>query len=457
MKRVLALVLALALAACAAPQPVSRIAQLPVTLPPVKAFAQGPAPVTARSNTSIARDFLRLSFQLESGRALPILSRFETPVTVRLVGRQGPGSASRDLDLLLARLRSEAGIRISRVGREDAASISVELIERSALQRAVPSAACFVAPNVTSWREFLDRRNRAEMDWTALTERRIMAVFIPADISSQEIRDCLHEEIAQALGPVNDLYDLRDSVFNDDNFNAVLTGFDMMVLRATYDPALHSGMDRLAVAGRLPGILARIHPAGETAPTEIVANPAPDAWSADIETALGATARSRGRVDAAARAVAIARTFGNRDNRLGFSLYAFGRLVLPTDQVAALRALTEARAIFRADPRTAIHAAHVDAQLAAHALATGRTDIALSLTAAAMPVARAGQNAGLLASLELIRAASLSASGQKAEADKLRLDALGWARYAYVSDAEIRKLVADIDALAPPGRDGAKS
>ena len=50
-----------------------------------------------------------------------------------------------------------------------------------------------------------------------------MAVFLPGDVSPQEIRDCLHEELAQALGPVNDLYRLTDSVFNDDNFNTVLT------------------------------------------------------------------------------------------------------------------------------------------------------------------------------------------------------------------------------------------
>ncbi len=45
------------------------------------------------------------------------------------------------------------------------------------------------------------------------------------------MRDCLHEELAQALGPLNDLYRLSNSVFNDDNFHSVLTGFDMEMLR----------------------------------------------------------------------------------------------------------------------------------------------------------------------------------------------------------------------------------
>jgi hypothetical protein len=65
-----------------------------------------------------------------------------------------------------------------------------------------------------------------------------VAVFIPSDVSPQEVRDCLHEEVAQALGPLNDLYRLPDSVFNDDNFHAVLTGFDMLILRTYYDAEL---------------------------------------------------------------------------------------------------------------------------------------------------------------------------------------------------------------------------
>ncbi len=82
-----------------------------------------------------------------------------------------------------------------------------------------------------------------------------MAIFLPGDVSPQETRDCLHEEMAQALGPLNDLYRLGDSVFNDDNFHTVLTGFDMLVLRTYYAPDLRSGMT--ARAGRGP---AAAHP-----------------------------------------------------------------------------------------------------------------------------------------------------------------------------------------------------
>ena len=57
--------------------------------------------------------------------------------------------------------------------------------------------------------------------------RKRVAIFIPVDISFQDVRDCLHEELAQALGPLNDLYRVSDSVYNDDNFHIILTSYDM--------------------------------------------------------------------------------------------------------------------------------------------------------------------------------------------------------------------------------------
>jgi hypothetical protein len=50
-----------------------------------------PRPINfAISNSDLARDFIDLSFMLESGRALPVLTRFEGPVTVRVTGNPPP-------------------------------------------------------------------------------------------------------------------------------------------------------------------------------------------------------------------------------------------------------------------------------------------------------------------------------------------------------------------------------
>ncbi len=85
-----------------------------LTLPAMKTPAGRAAPAPGRSNGSIAADFLDLSFALENGRQLPVLTRFETPVTIRLTGMTPGAVTERDLDSLLARLRAEAGIDIRR-------------------------------------------------------------------------------------------------------------------------------------------------------------------------------------------------------------------------------------------------------------------------------------------------------------------------------------------------------
>lgn len=52
-----------------------------------------------RSNRSIARDILQLTFFLENGKSLDTLTRFEGPISVRVLG-DAPNSMHRDLNAL---------------------------------------------------------------------------------------------------------------------------------------------------------------------------------------------------------------------------------------------------------------------------------------------------------------------------------------------------------------------
>lgn len=439
--------LMLSLAACSAPEPeAQRRASSTENLPAMKLFS---APVVRRStetNPDLARDFMELSFAMESGRAVPVLTRFEGPVTVALTG-QVPPSVGPDLDKLLARLRIEAGINISRAGASGA-NITVEFLGRAALQAVVPNAACFVVPNVGSWSEFRRSRNARRVDWTSLSSRERVAVFVPNDTSPQEMRDCLHEEIAQALGPLNDLYRLPDSVFNDDNFNTVLTGFDMLMLRLTYAPDLHSGMSSGQVAAVLPQMLARINPAGHGA-SRMVPGPTPRDWVETLETALGGKGGHAQRLQAAQRAVALARTEGWRDSRMAFSLFVLGRLSVSQDGAGAEQAFAEARRLYQAIPGSAVHLAHVDMQLAATALKDGRAEQALALVnESLMPVA-GSENAALLATLLMLKSEALGQLNRASEARAVRLDSLGWARYGFGPEAEVRARMSEIASLAP--------
>ncbi len=425
-------------------------------LPAMKVFASTvPAP-TVKSRAELAADFLDLTFLMESGRSLPIFTRFEGPIRVAVAGAQTPPSLMRDLGLLLGRMRTEAGLDIAAASSPASANLIVETLPRRQLQRYVPQAACFVVPNVTSWSEFVRNRRSSLVDWTGLQTRTRAAVFIPNDVSPQEVRDCLHEEIAQAVGPLNDLYRLPDSIFNDDNFHMVLTQFDMLMLRIAYAPELQSGMSRAQVAERLPGVLARVagnRPVGTRGPYSQLA---PRAWVDAIETALGPGARPAARVAAAQRAVGIAKASNLGPLREGFSYYALGRLSLGQKPELALPAFVTAGQAFQTIPGADIQRAQIGVQLSAFALSTGNGAAALRLIDQSLPAATAAQNASLMATLLMMRAEALTLEGRALEAQAVRLDSLGWARYGFGDAGEIRARLVEIAAVTPERRGSAR-
>ncbi len=414
-------------------------------LPAIKVFSLPQPEAPTRSNADIARDFMDLSMRLESGRDLPVLSRFEGPISVAVTGAP-PATLQSDLARLLHRLRSEAGIDITQTtGR---ANITIQAVTRAEISKALPQAACFVVPNISSLDEYHAARRSHVTAWSGLQTRRKVAIFVPSDSSPQEVRDCLHEELSQALGPLNDLYRLPDSVFNDDNVHTVLTGFDMLILRTFYAPELQSGMTRGQVAARVPGLLARLNPAGERVASRPLP-PTPRAWVRAMQTALGPGASNAQRRVAAEKALRIAEAADLNDHRRAFSQYAIGRIVQRSDPALAQIHFNAANAYYRRAPVTSLHRAHVAAQLAAFAITQGRGNDALGLLVPQIAVAERHENAALLAQLMMMRAEALELSGRAFEARQVRMDSSGWARYGYGADWAVRAKLREMSSLNP--------
>ncbi|MEP0467382.1 MAG: DUF2927 domain-containing protein [Roseobacter sp.] len=59
---------------------------------------------------------------------------------------------------------------------------------------------------------------------------------------------CIHEELAQGMGLVNDSRTARPSIFNDDDEFALLTDHDELLLKMLYDPRLKHGMSATEAA-----------------------------------------------------------------------------------------------------------------------------------------------------------------------------------------------------------------
>lgn len=449
MRRLAVLLLALAVAGCSS---VDRI-ELPdelktteVSLPITTAFgAPRPFP-PARSNTNIASDFVALHFSLESGTALPVFTRFEGPISVRLTGT--PAQTTQfDLTRLLNRLQREAGIDIRQVDAGQA-GITIEAVPQRQIQRLLPQAACFVVPNASSFEEYNRDKRKSKSSWRALRSRERLAIFIPNDVSPQEIRDCLHEELAQAIGPLNDMYSLPDSVFNDDNFHTVLTGFDMLILRATYAPELQNGMTREQVAQVIPGVMAGLNPRGANLPVQPISD-TPREWIDAVQLAVGAGPASPRQVRAIDRAMRIGREKGWTDQRRAYPHYLKARMGQFDTPEGAQREYAIALQYLRAIPGTELQRAHIAIQTSAYELSRGRGPETLPELEQAISTMTRAENASMLATLLLLKSEALKQAGRPEQARAVRLDSLGWARYGFGSELVVRSLMQDVAMRTP--------
>lgn len=401
----------------------------------------------ARSNLDLAEDFLELTFGLESGEKLERLLRYEKPIRIHLASPE-LAPYRPDLDELIERLRAEAGIDVAETRDPAAAEIRIEAVPSQQISRIFPTAACFIVPGETDWASFMRRRPRDRLRWSDQRTLERAAIFLPLDTTPQDVRDCLNEEVTQALGPANDLYRLPDSVWNDDNFHGMATAFDMLVLRTLYQPELASGMSRPAAAAVLPGVLARTNPRGRGLPPR-PRYPESQPWNVAIEAALSRDVPRSQRLAAAAQATRVAAGMRPTDHRLGVALLTLGRLELRRDPDTAARQFVAAYDLLRrrfgaGDIRTAQAGVH----LAAIAVGIGQYDTAIILADRHAPAARAGQNAVLLAGLLSIKAEALANLGRTEEAQATRIDSLAWARYGFGdTDGALAREQAQLAAL----------
>lgn len=384
----------------------------------------------ARSNAELTQDFIDLTFNLESGEELDGLLRYETPVKVYLASAS-LAPYRRDLTALLDRLRREADIDISETFTPDDANIVIEAVPAAEIARIFPTAACFIVPGEVNWKGFLRRRPDARIRWSRQETLTRSAIFLPVDTTPQDVRDCLNEEITQALGPANDLYRLPDSVWNDDNFHGMATSFDMLILRALYQPELESGMNRSEVAARMPAVLARVNPSGRGRPARARA-PEDDNWAAAMEVALSQSAPRGARKAAATDATRMAAEMQPPDHRLTVSLLTLGRLSLRDDPQAAANHFSEAyRQSTRRYGPDDLRTAQAGIHMAALALGIGEDQTALTLSERHEQSAIRAQNAILTAGFQSIRAEALARLDRPEEAQAARLDSLRWARYGF--------------------------
>ncbi len=420
-----------ALAACAAPRLPDVAAPIPPRAPAEPVLhARLPAGHTAYDNASLARLFVTLTHDTEWGGARPHLVRFEAPVAVRMEGR-GAAAHRGFLAAYLGYLRQHAGVAIG--PGEAGANMFVRLVPGADFRVLLPAASCVLVPGDRAWGAFANAPDR--MGGLAMAAaRRIEAVtiFIPEDAIPADLRRCLLEEIAQGLGPLNDLYGLGPSIFNDDFGHLWPTRLDLLMLRVLYDPALETGLGRAETERRARAALDRLNPAGRAArPLPAVTHRSEGRWRAHVAEALRTDRSAAERRRAARAALAFAEAAFPASAWHCHSLLLHAQLEKAADPERADAALAEAEGLCARvhgaeDPRLA----QIRLTRAGLALSRAAPAEALAATEGLAPVLAGHGLDEALAAHYSIRARALASLGQRAAARRAASQAAAWTAYA---------------------------
>ena len=206
------------------------------------------------TNADLARDFERIAFHMEFEEGEDLVQN-STPVTlVKWDGpvrwqRTGDGATPQDF----AAYRDYTG-RLSRLTGLDFIETDVEpdilvmiatpILRAAFVEKIDADGSGARMPLMREWaRNDLYPcvgqvgRSREGGKW------RNKATIVIKSETKGVLRDsCIHEEMAQTLGLLNDDGDSRPSIFNDDQEFALLTRHDELLLQILYDPRLKAGM-----------------------------------------------------------------------------------------------------------------------------------------------------------------------------------------------------------------------
>lgn len=393
-----------------------------------EAIGVQPVRWTARS---VARDFDRLMFQTEWGDPVALLLKWEKPVTVSLASPELLAYRG-FLDDLLGRIRQAAPQLNVSIATGPKADITLRSAPRAEMDEIATDALCFFIPYDVTWPEFkaLDARNAA--GWGEIAKLDKITVFIPAFSQPHEIRSCILEEVTQALGPGNDLGDLDDSIFNDDNAHVWPTSFDLLILRTLYSDQLRNGFGYSESIVKARNILRAEQLGRLTRNRDSIASEYADAvLIAENETDL--TLRNQ----AAQAAISLAKTQDAAPHRLGEAYKAAAFVAFEArDPAKVVDYLSKAElAHSNALAANSVHLARVRSELAINLINLEQHETGLALLRLAEPVFAANGSDWQLAHALRWRAIALSQVGKWAEASGTALEALDWARYVYGGDS----------------------
>lgn len=390
-----------------------------------------PAGHTGYDNASLARLFVSLSHDTEWGARRRHLVRYEAPISVGLEGA-GAERHFAFLDGFLGQLAGNSGVEIARAAGPR--NLHIRLVEGGRFDALLPTAFCVVGQGDVSWEAFAaDPSNygaRALLVAERITQ---MTIFIPDTAPPYLVRNCLLEEIPQALGLANDFYGLGSSIFNDDAAHLWPTKLDYLMLRLLYAPEMVTGLDRRETEARALVVLDRINPAGVGKPLlPLLRQRSLGDWPELIQNVFSRAASEREARDYAEKALIIVRANAPRSAQHCHTLITAGRVLSRPEPRRALQLFERAAQVCDAAHGVSdVRHARIALESACALLRLDRFDAVIALTEATWPVLAAHGQDERLAALYTIQSEALAAvepgSARAASVAKLAVE---WSAYA---------------------------
>jgi hypothetical protein len=239
----------------------------------------GPAgPARAESpelgNDQILRNLTNVVFGSEFvGEDSSYVRKWVGPMRVAVYG-DDDGRYSDLIDRHLDTLRQLTGLDIVRVPHSDPESNAhISFLSRSQFRSYAQAYLSKGKPgtntNLACFGVFKTNGERDIVEYYAM---------IPRSSSREEVDACIVEEVTQVLGLPNDSFDIRPSIFNDDDEYHQLTWQDRLMVEVLYDPRITPGMghDEFVTVAR--GVIDQLHPQdGSPVVAAPVAPPQPQA------------------------------------------------------------------------------------------------------------------------------------------------------------------------------------
>lgn len=229
------------------------------------------------SNSVLAENFERIAFNREYrrendqlvARTTPArLSRWEQPIKYSLRGEATTDADRAEYHDFIARLAELTGLEFVEEGEDGAPNLTILFLgaeERLAFKADLEEKGrARNMPLIIQWVDDVYHTCVGQVAFDDLESGQIVGamIVIKGELEGVLRSSCIHEELTQTLGLMNDDPGVRPSIFNDDQEFALLTEHDEILLRILYDRRLRPGMQADEARPLLPEIIEEIRPGG---------------------------------------------------------------------------------------------------------------------------------------------------------------------------------------------------